>query len=186
MEPLSLASSIAGLHSVCIDILERIDAYEKYGPDSRAAVARFDGNKLRLKSWADSVGIRKGEFADMHHPSLDQPEINLGVKTILQSVIETATEIEQSQGNLHLTTSPQHVTATLLPEQRAGDHRKYKERSQMPRLDGIRCTWRRGRFLSQVDTFGSLVDLLYPLILPRDSRQLAPSAGEQGLITGNS
>jgi hypothetical protein len=32
MEHLSLALSIAGLYSVCIDIVERVDAYKKYGP----------------------------------------------------------------------------------------------------------------------------------------------------------
>lgn len=50
-------------------------------------------------------GIRKGGLADIHHHNFDRAKPNSAVKSILQSVNETANEIEQAQASLNLTSS---------------------------------------------------------------------------------
>lgn len=70
MEIAGLAVSIPSLLSACIDTLERIEAYRKFGVESRHVIAQFEANKLRLKKWANEIGISEGKWKEMHDPTM--------------------------------------------------------------------------------------------------------------------
>jgi hypothetical protein len=87
---------LVGVFGVCMDVIGRIDAYKDFGVEFRGAIARFEADKIRLQKWADEVGIQDATSLD---PRLKDPEIELGVKTLLISALEIfeATELTHSK-----------------------------------------------------------------------------------------
>lgn len=77
MEPVGLAvgiASLAGLFSVCLDVIDKVDSYRDIVFDSRSLVTQFEADKLLFHTWARKVGLDKGKLNDNHHESLDNPE----------------------------------------------------------------------------------------------------------------
>src|SRR5437762_8290269 len=61
MEPGGLAVSIvglAGLFSLCLDVIEKVEKYKDFGTDSRTLIAQFEADKLRFKRWGEKVGFK--------------------------------------------------------------------------------------------------------------------------------
>lgn len=61
VDPVGVALGIVGLYGTRVGVLDRIGAYKNCGPDSRAAMARFHGTKLRLMTWAEAVAFGKAD-----------------------------------------------------------------------------------------------------------------------------
>jgi ankyrin repeat protein len=86
MDVAGLVIGVAGLFSVCLDILERVDSYQDAKIGSSQLSARFKADKLRLREWAKGVGIEDGKLKESHNPRLDNSEILSTVQNILQSI----------------------------------------------------------------------------------------------------
>jgi hypothetical protein len=55
MEPISFTVGIvglAGLFSVCLDVIDKVDSYKDFGVDSRAIIAQFDADRYLFTKWA--------------------------------------------------------------------------------------------------------------------------------------
>ena len=53
MEPISFTVGIvglAGLFSVCLDVIDKVDSYKDYGVESRSILAQFDADKHLCRS----------------------------------------------------------------------------------------------------------------------------------------
>ncbi|KAH6664589.1 ankyrin-1 [Halenospora varia] len=58
MEPIGLTVGViglAGLFSVCLDVIDKVDSYKDYGVKSRSIVALFEGYKHLFKKWAQDI-----------------------------------------------------------------------------------------------------------------------------------
>ncbi len=80
MEPISFTVGIvglAGLFSVCLDVIDKVDSYKDYGVESRSIIAQFDADKHLFTKWAQDVGIDKDKLKNSHHGLLDNPKTNL-------------------------------------------------------------------------------------------------------------
>lgn len=170
MEPVSLILSVAGLYGGCVEILERIRSYKDFGPESRAAVARFDAAMLRLNEWARSVGIHNSGVAGVHHSRLDDASTAAVIRQILFSLCETFNKVEGIQSSLRLVPSTQNGMSYSLPSLSPRDLRSQGTPMNISRKGGLSWAWRhRGRFLTQVETFEGLVDTLCNIIPPEAS-----------------
>ncbi|KAH8670344.1 ankyrin-1 [Tricladium varicosporioides] len=82
MEPIGLTVGViglAGVFSVCLDVIEKVDSYKDYGVESRSIVALFEGYKYLFKKWAQDVGINNPESNNNHYNQLDNAETKLRV-----------------------------------------------------------------------------------------------------------
>ena len=55
-------AGLAGLLGACIDAVDRIETYRKFGYKSRYITARFAADKFLLHKWAEAVGITDGRL----------------------------------------------------------------------------------------------------------------------------
>ena len=185
MEAAGVALAVPGLFSVCMDIVERYQAYKDFGIEARSAVSRFEADKIRLKRWAEDVGIQDGNFSDCHDPRLDREDIQKAIKGILKTSCEIFAVTERTASQLHVPSecadSPSpSVTDTV-------DYRKRKIEA-LPSTSisasikaGLGWTLRRrSRFLNQVDMFSKVVDSLYSLMPPSQIPKLAGAEGKIG------
>ncbi|KAF2182976.1 hypothetical protein K469DRAFT_584627 [Zopfia rhizophila CBS 207.26] len=152
MEAVGLAVGIPSLLSACMDVLERIEAYKEFGVESRHAVAQFEADKLRLKKWANGVGISDGKWKEIHDPRLKNYDLEVAVKRILNCACEIFDAAERTR-------------------------EKAKNNNKAPLPTSIRggLGWafrRRGKFKNQVEMFRGVVDTLYNLVPPASDLEL--------------
>jgi len=104
MEPIGFAAGViglAGLFSVCLDVIDKVDSYKDYGVESRSIVALFKGYKYLFTKWAQDVGINNPKPDNNYHNQLDNPETKLRVQDILLSIQEIFSKTESTMSNLH-------------------------------------------------------------------------------------
>ncbi|EFE31317.1 uncharacterized protein ARB_01712 [Trichophyton benhamiae CBS 112371] len=160
MEVAGLVMGVAGLFSVCMDVLDRVSNYREFSTQSRQTVVSFEANKVRLKDWATYAGIENGVLKDSHHVRLDEPEILSAVKLVLEEISTLFDSIERSQSRLRV---PQVVVSSAESEGKAS-----KNSSKPSIRGGISWALRgKGSFTSQVTMFGKFVDELHNL-LPKE------------------
>ncbi|OAL75631.1 hypothetical protein A7D00_1230 [Trichophyton violaceum] len=160
MEVAGLVMGVAGLFSVCMDVLDRVSNYREFSTQSRQTVVSFEANKVRLKDWAAYAGIENGVLKDSHHVRLDEPEILSAVKLVLEEISTLFDSIERSKSRLRV---PQVVISPAESEGRAS-----KNSSKPSIRGGIDWALRgKGSFTSQVTMFGGFVDALHNL-LPKE------------------
>jgi Prion-inhibition and propagation len=88
-------AGIAGLSSACVDALERIDSYRKFGIEANIVLTRFEIDKLLLKRWGIYVGIDKGRVVGPHHSCLDDEETQQVVRDTLTSIAQLLETLDQ-------------------------------------------------------------------------------------------
>jgi hypothetical protein len=103
MEPIGFAvgiAGLAGLFSVCLDVIDKVDSYKDFGVESRSIIAQFEADKHLFTKWAQDVGIDKDKIKNNHHSHLDNPKTNLIVRKILSSIQEIFIKTERTVSNL--------------------------------------------------------------------------------------
>lgn len=93
-------AALAGLLSSCIEVVDKIESFTNFEPETRYAVTRFKSDKILLQRWADAVGVVDGQLKDEHHTLLDDPAIQSMVKEILFSIYEIFQEAEGTSKKL--------------------------------------------------------------------------------------
>ncbi|KXH39277.1 hypothetical protein CNYM01_04244 [Colletotrichum nymphaeae SA-01] len=184
MEPVGLAVGIAGLAgilSTCLDVIERVDIYKDFDRDSRSLAAQFAAGKLRLKQWAYDVGFREGKLSDDHHAALDEPQVRLVTRELLNVIKEvcggSATTFQQR------TLQPEtglDVDFTMLTY--GIDSLQSSQRPKESRRQKLAWSLRgKARHASQVERFGVLVEFLHDLVPPNSAtsnREPVTGSGE--------
>ncbi|RYP26210.1 hypothetical protein DL768_011775 [Monosporascus sp. mg162] len=152
MEPVGLAvgiAGLAGLFSVCLDVIDKVDSYRDYGIDSRAITAQFEADKHLFKIWARDVGFEKGNLNENHHDHLDSPDTRAVVEKLLASINEIFSKSESNVSN-------------LTPKSK---NKIQRDDATVPNKDRIGWTLRgKQKFTAQVQQFGALVQKLYSLV----------------------
>lgn len=168
MEIVSLAVSIPGLFSAWMDALERIEAYKEFGVESHHVVAQFEADKLRLKKWANEVGISDGKGNEMHDPRLKDHDLVAAVKGILNSACEIFDATERTRSQLRIDAEENNKPFPDIPGILM-ETTKNKKNAPSPMSIRGRLGWafkRRGKFTNQMDMFRKVVDTLYILVPP--------------------
>ena len=82
------AVGVAGLFSICIDVLEKVDVYRDFDITSKQLLVRFETEKSKLREWATAVGIEENTLLDQHHPRFDDKNVYPLVERILYIIQE--------------------------------------------------------------------------------------------------
>jgi hypothetical protein len=170
MEPIGFAVGVvglAGLFSVCLDVIDKVDSYKEFGVESRSVIAQFEADKHLLTKWAQDVGIDKDKLNINHHGHLDNPATNLIVQKILSSIQEIFSKTEGAMSNLQPVVE---VRPTSFPD----GVRFLNTRPKSQKPEGAiskrgRIGWSlrsKAKFISQVQQFGALVQRLHSLVPP--------------------
>ncbi|KAL8773658.1 MAG: hypothetical protein Q9209_001424 [Squamulea sp. 1 TL-2023] len=169
MEAASLALGIVSLYSAAIDILGRVDAYNKFGGESQTILLHYEAAKIRLQDWADNVGIRDGKLADQHSPRLDEPKRAVIIKMALETLTKLLNEVDQSSSSIKLPTgrpsaeSDLWITPLDKARSKPEHHQALSKRS--------RIAWAMGgkdQLIRNVAAFEGLVNVLYQVANPSD------------------
>lgn len=92
MEPVGLAVGVvglAGVFSVCLDAVERFDAWKNFGDELATLRVRVEVQRLRLDKWGQAVGLKQSSASDVeghHHPALEDARTSRTVKTLLTTI----------------------------------------------------------------------------------------------------
>lgn len=170
MEPVGFAVGVvglAGLFSVCLEVIDRVDSYKEFGVESRSIIAQFEADKHLFIKWAKDVGIDKDKLNNNYHSHLYNPEINLIVQNILSSIQEIFSKTEGTVSNLQ---PVMEAGPTSFP---SGIHflntRKKAQNPEGAISKRVKIGWSlrsRAKFISQVQQFGALVQRLHSLVPP--------------------
>jgi len=170
MDPIGFTIGVvglAGLFSVCLDVIETVDSYKDYGPESRSIIAQFEADKHLFKNWAQDVGIDRDKTNNNYQNRLDDPETNLIVQKVLSSIQEIFSQTEGTVSNLQPAVD---VGPTSFPR---GIHfLNTRQKSQNPGAaisKRGRIGWSlrsKAKFIYQVQQFGALVQRLHSLVPP--------------------
>ena len=180
MEAAGLAVGIASLFTACLEVLERVDAYKDFDVESHHALALFDAGKARLQRWGAEMDISGGRLKDPHDPRLDNPEINLVIRKLLDNAIEIFAEAESTRSRLHNSTEGEPKGPLDLQGDPKAQPLK-RTKSYGPSLVKDRLRWAlrsRGRFINHVDMLNKVVDSLHSLV-PLDQDSIQAFSSEQ-------
>ena len=182
------ASGIPGLFGTCMDVLEGVEADKEFGVESRY-VAQFESDKLRLKTWANDVGISDETWKEMPDPRLRDRDLEEAVKTVLYSACEIFDGTQHTRSQSHIDSE---ADDRLFPDVPAFPNQTMNNKKKAPLSASVRdrLGWTikgRGKFINQVDIFRKVVDTLYDLIPPRNdsgSRQFQHASSLVDRISG--
>ncbi len=194
MEVAGLGVSIAGLAglaslvSTCLDVLNKVDTYRTFGPDSSVMALCFEADKHRLLRWLHAVGIVEGRVAEIHHPLLDDVAVEPLVHRILASICRTWAAASGSSPLLGADISEPRMPASL----HAGGALSSQSPPRSPHATKrhalaakkMKIGWALGgkaRFAAQLESFEALVNRLYSLVPPVTTGNEA--AARQGVNT---
>jgi hypothetical protein len=168
-EPIGLTIGIAGLagiFSVCLDVIEKVDSYKDFGIESRSIVAQFEADKILFQKWGKNVGIDKHVLAADHHRNLDDRQTFSGVEKILSSIKELHLSADSTRSSLEpaLNLGSQSSLHQYSSEGQSRDQTGMESSSKKKRI-----AWafrRKAKFVAQVQQFGVLVQALRNLVPP--------------------
>ncbi|KAH8598504.1 prion-inhibition and propagation-domain-containing protein [Bisporella sp. PMI_857] len=168
MEPISFTAGIvglAGLFSVCLDVIDKVDSYKEFGLESRSIVAQFKADKHLFAKWAQDVGIYRSKLKNNYHTRLDNQETSLIVQEILSSIQEIFNKTESTMSNLQPVVE---AGSTSFPDSiRFLNTRQKPQKSEgaISKRSAIGWSLRsKKKFIYQVQQFGGLVQRLYSLV----------------------
>lgn len=170
MEPIGFAVGVvglAGLFSVCVDVIDKVDSYKEFGVESRSIIAQFEADKHLFTKWAHDVGIDRNSQINNYHSYLDNHETNLVVQKILSSIQEIFNKTEGTLSNLQpvVEAGPASFPSGI----QFLNTRKISQISEGSVSKKYRIGWSlrsKAKFLSQVQQFGALVQRLHSLVPP--------------------
>jgi hypothetical protein len=170
MEPIGFTVGVvglAGLFSVCLDVIDKVDSYKEFAVESRSIIAQFEADKHLFTKWAQDVGIDKAKLNSNCHSHLDDPETNRIVQKILSSIHEIFSKTESTVSNLQ-------PVVEAGPTSFPGSTHFLNTRKKSQNPEGAiskrgRIGWSlrsKGKFIYQVQQFGALVQRLHSLVPP--------------------
>ena len=178
-------AGLAGLLGACIDAIDRVDTYRKFGFESRYITTQFADDKLRLHKWAENVGITNGRLQVVHHRDLDRGEVATAIVRTLVSIDEIFSETNSSSSNLQSSSIDSKSTFLTNPDNYMNDHSAEEKKSRSLASKASKLRWSLGgkaRFTKQIEVFGVLVGKLYDLIpLEKNSKPVWSSESERGV-----
>jgi hypothetical protein len=182
MEIAGLAVSIAGLSSLfnsCLVAIEQVDSYRKFGVESRYITARFDADKILFERWASGVGIVEGKLKEVHHVQLDDVTTAAAVRRILSSIHEIFSLTDSTASKLQFQAINDNLSSITTKHDISKERFMKLNKSQALAPRRGKVQWALGgkaKFITQVETFGVLVDKLRKLIpLGEATTDLDPS-----------
>ena len=170
MEPISLAVGVVSLYNVSIDVLDHVRDYKEFGTESQTTLVCFEASKLKLKNWANGLGIRDGKLVDSHDPRLDDPKTASVIQNVLRQSTKIFGKLQDTRTSLRLPVQ-QLSTETdgwLLP---VDDIRNEVEQRQSSSTRS-RLAWATGgkaKLGKEVRNFEGLVNILNEVVPPRES-----------------
>lgn len=170
MEFAGLAISVAGLAGLlgtCIDAVNRVDTYRKFGFKSRYITAQFAADKFLLHKWAEAVGITNGRLQDVHHRDLDRDEVVIAIARTLSNIREIFSAVNSFSSNLYGLSLDNKSTFPIDPDDYTNDHSTEEKESRILVSKASKLKWSLGgkaRFKTQIEAFGVLVGKLYNII----------------------
>lgn len=192
MEIAGLAVGVAGLASLlgaCIDAVDRVDTYRKFGFESRYIIARFDDDKLLLHKWAEAVGITNGKLRDVHHRDLDRTEVRTAIARTLSSIQEIFSATNSFSSNLQGVPLDSKSTFSTHSDNYMNDPFTEEKKSRSLASKGSKLRWSLGgkaSFITQIEMFEVLVGKLYKIIPLEEDGEALNSDVIRGLDELNS
>ena len=163
MDVAGLLLGIAGLFSVCVTVLDKVQSYKSSEHESHQLVTRFEAEKFRLYEWAKLVGIRGGVLLEEHHSRLDDLAVRSIVYQIICSIIELFPRTEKTLIHLgHVKPIDQaQLTGQTAIESSVSTHSigRLSQKSRIKWMFGNEV-----KFTRQIETFEVLIDKLYALV----------------------
>ncbi len=193
MEVAGLAIGLVGLYNVCVEVLEKVDAYKNFGAESRIAMTRLDMNKAIFKDWADCVGLTTplagaaNVASDAshrakqrrYHPLLDDPTVGPLVQRTLACIrdIFSAADVSRSKldqlleidGDMLLSPSGNMAVEAKALLRGVKPLEAATKRRPMLAAKKAKLGWAlggKGRFVAQVEAFEDLLERLRTLVPP--------------------
>ena len=160
-------AGLAGLLGACIDAVDRIDTYRKFGYESRYITARFAADKFLLHKWAEAVGITNGRLQDVHHCDLDRDEVVTAIARTLSSIREIFTATNSFSSNLQGLSLDSKSTFLTDPDNYTNDHSTEEKKPRSLASKASKLRWSLGgkaRLTTQIEVFDVLVGKLYHII----------------------
>jgi hypothetical protein len=190
--------SLVGLFSSVLEALEKVDAYRKFGDESRFITTQLELNKAHFRQWADRVGIADPTSAAgaakpraEHHPKLDDPVIYKLVKRTLECMNERLNPSEKTLKDLDmadidddillppLTTSGNTAGAAGGAKMAARTRKSANPFKSLHSVTAAGTTSRRtklkwafsgkNRVMKQLDEFEWLLEKLWKLLPPEEA-----------------
>jgi hypothetical protein len=187
MEPISFTIGVvglAGLFSVCLDVIDKVDSYKDFGIESRAIITQFEADKQLFTKWAQDVGISKDKPKENYHKHLDDPETYSIVQKILSVIQEIFSQTESTMSNLQPVVE---VGPSSFPDGIRFFNmcqKSLKPQGAVSQRSRIGWSLRsKAKFISQVQRFGAFVQSLYGLVPP--DRLSEPGHVQRDIIGDN-
>ncbi len=169
---------LASLYNAVLAALENVNAYCKFGPESRLIATRLELVKTQFRQWADHVGLAKAsaagpDLSTKHHRRLDDPVMFKLVRSTLLQMNERLDPSETAINRLDLA----NLEDDELPPPTADDGSDATARGIMASF-GIRRTvtshktklgWVLGgknRVMKNINEFEMLLEKLWKIIPP--------------------
>ncbi|ENH63743.1 Vegetative incompatibility protein HET-E-1 [Fusarium oxysporum f. sp. cubense race 1] len=152
---------LAGLFSVCLDSLSRVQSYRSSNTEVHVLDTRFRAARARFEQWGISVGLSQGRVQPDHHPGLEDETINGVIEDILKIIIKAICD-EGSAHRRDNESQPQPFASLNQPRRQ-------------------RLKWALGGKedrIEQVAMFENLVQQLHNLVRP-EMKQTSVVVGQQ-------
>jgi hypothetical protein len=81
-------AGLAGLFSACLDTIDHVDSYRRFGVESRDITAQLNADKVLVRKWAEKVGVVDDKLNIANCTDLDRAEVVAAVERILSSIYE--------------------------------------------------------------------------------------------------
>ncbi|KAH8592643.1 prion-inhibition and propagation-domain-containing protein, partial [Bisporella sp. PMI_857] len=171
MEPIGLAAGLtglAGLFSVCLDVIDKVDSYKDFGFESRLIIAQFEADKLLFTQWAQTVGISEDNHRNNCSNFIINTEMIEVVRNILFSIQEIFSKTSSTMLNLQsvVDAGPKSLPDRVLFLRGIKDN-KVAQSSEGALSKRSRIAWSlrsKEKLINQVQQFGALVEKLHRLV----------------------
>ncbi|KAF4539662.1 uncharacterized protein LTHEOB_10051 [Lasiodiplodia theobromae] len=153
MEAVSLAVAFPGFINDGIELKHRFQAAKSFQTEASQARILLKSNLTRLQIWEEKAGIKDGELADNHDPTLDDPDVLSNVHGHLRTAKQLSAKIEKALARL----SPEAANPTAT-----------RSRLPFPSRSGMKWGFGHDKtILDDLQKFDKHVEKLYQLFTPK-------------------
>jgi Prion-inhibition and propagation len=176
MEAVGLAVGLAGLASLfgtCSQILEHVSSFRNFEHDSRVLFSRFEVEKLAFKQWGERVGFIDGRVQEPYHRNLDDIHCRRIVQNSLISIQDIVNNTQAASQKYERTPNFETLQSRdLVAVQSEITDRPEPMRGASWRTKAIWTAKDKRKLTRPVELLGALVEKLYQLVPPEESKAL--------------